>query len=187
MKKALKITGVYILLIFLDFSCSPPEHVLINDIEFSSATIKDRKDNREFNNYVETSVFKNDIVFIITEKLETVASLNLRLNDKCYATTFSKTYDNSILEESFSLKLDKDFTYRDILINANQNLFAIPEIRNQISIFITNQSFGDKIIEFSPSFIQDAIFSNEVYQVEFECKTTDNKLFKKVIEVKLEN
>jgi hypothetical protein len=187
MKKALKIIGIYILLIFLDFSCAPPEHVLINDIEFSSATIKNRKDKREFNDYVETSVFKNDIVFIITEKLETVTSLNLRLNDKCYATTFTKTYDNSILEESFSLKLDKDFTYGDILISANQNLFAIPEIRNQISIFETNQSFGDKIIEFSPSFVQDAIFSNEVYQVEFECKTTDNKLFKKVIEVKFEN
>ncbi|REG90442.1 hypothetical protein [Flavobacterium aquicola] len=187
MRKILKITGIYLLLIILDFSCAPPEHVLINGIEFNSATIKDRKDQREFNNYVETSVFKNDIVFIISENLETVASLNLRLTEKCYATTFAKTYDNSILEESFSLKLNKDFTYGNVLISANQNLFEIPEIRNQISIFQTNQSFGDKIIEFSHSFINDAIFSNEVYQVEFECKTTDNRLFNKVIEVKFEN
>lgn len=187
MKKALKIIGVYILLIFLDFSCAPLEHVSINDIEFRSATIKDRGDKREFNNYVETSVFKNDIVFAIAEKTERVASLNLRLNNKCYATTFEKIYENSILEESFSLKLDKDFTYKDILINANQNLLAISEIRNQISIFESYQAFGNKIIEFSPGFVQDAVFSNEVYHVEFECKTSDNKLFKKVIEVKFEN
>lgn len=187
MRKILKIIGIYLLLIIIDYSCVPPEHVLINNIEFDSATIKDKREQREFNNYIETSIFKNDIVFIITENIESVASVNLGLSEKCYATTFAKTYDNSILEESFSLKLNKDFTFRNTVISANQNLFGIPEIRNQISIFKTNQSFGDKIIEFSSIFVNEAIFSNEVYQVEFECKTSDNRVFNKMIEVKFEN
>ena len=188
MRKILKITGIYLLLIILDFSCTPPDdHVLITDISFKSATIKNKKSDRAFNDYVETSIFRNDIVFAITENIEDIVSLNIGLSEKCYATTFDKTYDNSILEESFSLKLNKDFTYKNNTITANQNLFEIPEIRNQISIFESNQAFGDKIIEFSTAFVKEAIFDNGVYQIEFECKTSDNRIFNKMIEVKFEN
>ncbi|CAD0007598.1 MULTISPECIES: hypothetical protein [Flavobacterium] len=194
MKKIFKITGIYLLLIILDFGCTPPEHVIINDIEFRSVTIKERKENHQYNSYVDTSVFKNEIVFAVTEKIVTVASLNLGLAEKCYATSLPETiYNNSILENTFSLKFNKDFTFRNQVISANQNLFEIKEIKDQISIFNnTNSIFNttdinsvnNKIIEFNSDFINEGVFINEVYEVEFECKTSDNRVFNKKIEVK---
>lgn len=187
MKKFLTILGLYFLLIIFGNSCGPEEIVFINDIRFESCTIKDRKEDRAFNNYVETKIFKNDVVFAIQEQIETVASLNLGLVEKCYATTFAKKFNNSILIESFSLKLNKEFTFNNQVISANQNLFTNTEIKNQISVFKSNQAFGDIIIEFNPSFMSEAIFVNGIYQIEFECKTTDNRVFNKIIEVTFEN
>ena len=187
MKKFLKIVGIYLLLIIIGNSCSPPEEVIINDIIFLSATIQERKEDRAFNDYVGTTIFKNDVVFAIGEQIETVAYLNLNFAEKCYATTFAKKYNNSILIESFSLKFNKEFTFKNQIINANENLFANSEIKNQISVFKSNQAFGDIIIEFNSNFKNQSIFTSDIYQVEFECKTSDNRLFTKIINVKFEN
>lgn len=187
MKKTLKILVIYLFLIVIDNSCAPPEEVIINGITFESATIKERKEDRAFNNYVGTTIFKNDVVFAIQEQIETIASLNIGLVEKCYATTFAKKYNNSILIESFSLQLNKEFTFRNQVINANENLFINSNIKNEISVFKSNQAFGDIIIEFNPSFMNETKFKNEIYEVKFECKTSDNRVFTKIIEVKFEN
>lgn len=191
MKKTLKTIGIYLFVIVLNQSCWPPDHVIINDIEFRSATIKNRKNNPQYNSYIETSIFKEDIVFVISEKIETVASLNFNLGEKWYAFSTPETiYDNSILEETFSLKFNKNFTFRNQQISANQNLFEIKEIKDQISIFNNSNSFeyrDNKIIEFNSDFMNDAVFSNDIYQVEFECKTSDGRVFNKKIEVRFEN
>lgn len=182
--------SIYLFLIVLSNSCTP-EHYLISDIDFSSATIKDRNDRREFNNYLPTNIFKNDIVFIISYHTDFITSIDLGFSNKCYAFTKRSIIDNELLESSFSIKLNHPFTYNNLTISENQNLLEIEDIKNQISIFENYQSFngggGDKVIEFSQNFKNLSHFSTDDYTITFNCKTSDNREFEKNIIVKFEN
>ncbi len=191
MKKTLKIIGIYLFLIVASQSCSP-EHYLISSIEFNGATVSERKNERELNNFKQTNVLKNDIVFIVSYHTDYIASLDLGLSGKCYAFTKGSVIDNYLLENTYSIKFDHPFIYKNVTINANQNLLEIDEIKNQIAIYETNNGYynglgADKVFEFSQSFKSESVFTTDDYEVTFNCSTSDNRNFEKKIIVKIEN
>ncbi len=65
MRKALKILVIYLFLTVISQSCSP-DHFLISNIEFNGATLSERNNQREYNNFKQTDILKNDIVFIVS-------------------------------------------------------------------------------------------------------------------------
>jgi hypothetical protein len=190
MIKILKILGIYLLLTVLSQSCSP-EHFLISGIEFNGATVCERNSQREHNSFIKKDILKNDIVFIVSYHYDFIASLDLGFSGKCYAFSKGREIDNYLLENTYSLKFDHPFTFNNVIINANQNLFEIDEIKNQIEIYETNNGFygmgADKVFEFSPTFKSESVFTTDNYEVTFKCSTSDNRNFEKRIVVKIEN
>ncbi|MBF4473222.1 hypothetical protein [Flavobacterium sp. HJJ] len=184
MKKVFKIIGIYLLIIVLSESCSP-QHYLISDIEFYGASIDVRNKEREYNTFTETNILKNEIIFIIGYKTKFIANLDLGLSAKCYAFKRGRINDNSLLENTYSLKFNHPFKYKNVTISANQNLLEIEEIKNQIEIY--DIFYDEKILEFSPKLKSESVFTPENYEVTFSCRTSDNKLFEKKITVKIEN
>ena len=172
-------------LIVLNQSCWPPDHYFISDIEFSGATISERNKEREKNRFTETDVLKNDIVFIIRTKIDYITSLDLGLSSKCYATSKDQVIDNYILENTYSLKFNQSFKYKNLTVNANTNLFEIDELKNQIQIY--NSSYADIVFEFSQEFKTESVFSSDDNEVTFNCSTSDNRNFETKIIVKIEN
>nr|WP_315258391.1 hypothetical protein [uncultured Flavobacterium sp.] len=184
MRKTLKIIGIYLFLIVANQSCSP-DHYFISDIEFSGATISERNKEREKNHFTETDVLKNDIIFIIRNKIDYITSLDLGISSKCYAFSKGEVIDNHILESTYSLKFDHSFKYKNLTVDANTNLFEIDELKNQIEIY--NGYGADKVFEFSQEFKTESVFTSDDYEVTFNCSTSDNRHFEKKIIVKIEN
>ncbi|WP_264563941.1 hypothetical protein [Flavobacterium sp. N3904] len=184
MRKLFKIIGIYLFLIVMS-ECWSPQHYLISDIEFNGATIYKRDKEKEFYIFTQTDVLKKDIIFRIRYNAKFIASLDLGLSAKCYAFKRGTVYDNSLLENTYSLKFDHPFKYKNATINANQNLFAIEEIKNQIEIYDTYDD--DKIFEFSKKLKSECKFTSDNYEVTFNCSTSDNKNFEKKTIVKIEN
>ncbi|PKB18449.1 hypothetical protein [Flavobacterium sp. 5] len=186
MKKILKIIGIYLFLIVVNQSCLN-EHDYISDIEFSGATGSNLNNEKNYNYFTKTDVLKNDIIFIIGYKYQSMASLDLGLSEKCYAFSGGQSIDNDILEDTYSLKFDRPFKYKNLIINANQNLFEIDEIKNQIKIYEGLSEGANKVILFSQEFKSESVFTSEDYEVTFNCSTSDNRNFEKKIIVKIEN
>ena len=185
MRKTLKIIGIYLFLIVVNQSCVS-DHYYISDLEFYGATVSERKEKKELNTLTQTDILKNDIVFIVKYKMEHyVAGLDLGLTEKCYAFSRGEVIDNYILENTYSLKFNHPFKYKNITINANQNLFEIDDIKNEIEIYQCNNA--DKVFEFSQNFKSQSVFTSDDYEVTFSCSTSDNKNFEKKIIVKIEN
>lgn len=188
MKKVLKIIGIYLLLIVANQSCWPPDHSLISDIEFNGAILRKTAKERANNQFDQTDVLKNDIVFMIRYNLDYVASIDLGFSGKCYAFSKGLVIDNYLLENTYSLKFNRPFTYKNLTIDANQNLFEIDEIKNQIEIYDCSGNYNvDKVFEFSPEFNNESVFTSDDYEVTFNCSTSDNRNFEKKIIIKIEN
>ena len=191
MRKALKILVIYLFLTVISQSCSP-DHFLISNIEFNGATLSERNNQRDYNNFKQTDILKNDIVFIVSYHTDFIASLDIGLSQKCYAFSKGRVVDNYLLENTYSIKFNHPFTYKNVTINANQNIFEIDEIKNQIEIYETNNGFynglgADKVFEFSQTFKNESVFISDDYEVTFNCSTSDNRSFEKKIIVKIEN
>jgi hypothetical protein len=184
MNKALKILGFYLILVFISGSCSP-DHFVITGIEFNGAKISERRNEREYNQFTQTNLLKNEIIFTLIYNAEFVASLDLGLSTKCYAFRKGIKIDNYLLENTYSLKFDHPFTYKNLTINANQNLFEIAEIKSQIEIY--DGYYVDKTIEFSQNLKNDCVFTSDDYEITFSCNTSDNRYFEKKTTVKIEN
>lgn len=186
MKKTLNFIGIYLLIIVFSQSCTP-DHYYISDIEFNGAKVSEINNEKNYNYFTNTNLLKNDIVFIIGYKFQYIASLDLGLSEKCYAFTKGQSIDNYLLESSFSLKFDHSFTYNNVTINANQNLFEIDEIKSQIRIYEGKSEGANKVILFSQEFKNESVFSSDNYEVTFNCITSDNRTFEKKTIVKIEN
>jgi hypothetical protein len=184
MNKALKMLGIYLILVVVSGSCSP-DHFLITGVDFSGAKAIERKNDREYNQFTQTNLLKDEIIFTLRYNTEFVASLDLGMSAKCYAFTKGTKIDNYLLENTYSLKFDHPFTYKNVTINANQNLLEIEEIKSQIEIY--DGYYADKIIEFSQNLKNDCVFTSDDYEITFNCNTSDNRYFEKRIIVKIEN
>jgi hypothetical protein len=185
MRKVSLIIGLYIFL-FIISNCSP-YHLLIKDIRFEGATLVKKSDEKQFNDYNATSIFTNDIVFVIS--YNSYDALFNNLSSNCYAQyDRGHVYDNKLLEETFSIKFDHLFVYNEDTISSYQNIFDFPSIKNEIEIFDNYESFdymgADKVISFSDSFCKGARFDTLNYNISFYCRTSDSLTFSKNISVK---
>lgn len=125
---------------------------------------------------------------MIRYNLDYVASIDIGLSGKGYAFSKGQVIDNYLLENTYSIKFDHPFTYKTLTITANQNLFEIDEIKNQIDIYDCSGNYNvDKVFEFSQKFKSESIFTSDNYEVTFSCNTSDNRKFEKKIIVKIEN
>ena len=79
--------------------------------------------------------------------MKQTASLDLGLSGKCYAFSKGEVIDNFIPEDSYSLKFDHPFTYKNVTIDANQNLFEIDEIKNKLRNKAQNELIDKRIEE----------------------------------------
>ncbi|MBW8331977.1 MAG: hypothetical protein K0M40_08150 [Prolixibacteraceae bacterium] len=187
MKRIAAIIGLYFVLFVMNISCRR-EHFLITGIRFESATLDKEKAEMRFNDYVPTSVFTKDIVFVISYETVFVALNSFNLNSNCHALTLGKIMDNKLLDETFSISLDHPFIYNSDTVKTNQNILENASIKKEIEIFESNQAFhnsgADKVFSFSDYFMKNAKFDTISYNVAFYCKTSDNIEFNEQISVK---
>lgn len=179
MKKVLVLSGIYLLMIICSVSCFKPDHLMITDIRFWGAAhnSKGALDS--------TSVFQDDVIFIISPHYEVVAGLNLI--QSCYAFKKALIHDNELLRDTYSIKFDRGFVYDNDSVTAEQDIFQIDKIKREINIFANvDGSAGPErceVLDFSDNFKNKVKFETGPYQVKFSCKTSDGLEFKKKINV----
>jgi hypothetical protein len=190
MKKLIAFLGLNLSLLILNINCKP-EHAHIFDIGFKPAVVINPSNERQFNDYDVTSVFKNDIVFIVSYHYEYVARLiNVNSGSECNAFKRALEFNNQLVDSTFSMKFGHPFVYNGDTINGDQNILENDKIRNEIEIFENFEAFdnsgADKVFDFSSSFIKKSVFDTAEYQVSFYCRTTDNLEFAKITPVKFQ-
>lgn len=187
MKKIAAIIGLYMLMIISSISCGE-EHYLITDIRFLGASLDFYGDEPKFNHYNATSVFEEDVIFVISYYTEYLyGSRNLNLIQSCYATSVPRVNDNELLHDTYSISFDRPFVYDNDTIVTGQNIFLVDKMKNEINIFETAMSFegsgADEVLDFGNDFINKVNFDTGIYKVTFSCKTSDNKDFIEQIDV----
>jgi hypothetical protein len=187
MRRIKILLGFYLLLIISSVSCRE-EHFLITDIRFLGANLNYSGSESKFNFYDSTTVFKKDIIFVISYHEKYIADIsNVNLIQKCNATSLAQILDNKLLRDTYSITFDKSFIYDNDTIIAGQNIFKIDKIKNEINIFETVMAFesagADEVIDFSQNFINKVRFDSGKYHVTFSCLTSDNQEFIKHIDV----
>jgi hypothetical protein len=128
--------------------------------------------------YRKISEFEYEIVFLVSYEREYMyLSESFNLQSQCYATSLGHADDNHVIRESFSLTLDKEFSYAGEIIGAGVDLLQYPAIAKEASFTEPphNKTLGI-VIEFSDAFVQNATFDSEPYTVTFSCRTSDDLL-----------
>jgi len=166
-------------------------HYRITDIRFGLAEIEENKYTDKSVSYNCTSVVKDKLIFIISHYEEYVSQyMYNELGSACYAFTKGRTIDNPLLEESFSLKLNKTFLYEGREIPKETNIFSVEEIYKEVDIYKTYNSFcgmgADKVLDFSDEFFKRAVFQKDEYKVSFSCRTCEGQVFNKTIIINFE-
>lgn len=95
---------------------------------------------------------------------------SINLINTAYATQCHEKWINSILADSFKLKLDKEFIYKGDTIPINEDILSIPEIR---SVFVSGYD-----IHFTSDFFLNSIFHKGEYVFKLIGKTSDNIVLK---------
>ena len=189
MKKAIVFIGIS-LLMCIGLNCRP-EHYIIKDIRFHLVKVEGEKDINELLIYEDSTISVNDkFAFIILCDIEYANEQNIVFNvgNTCYATTVPRRLDNSLLEETFSLKFDKSFVYDGKVIQKDTNLFGLEVISSEMKIEDrTGDSMDDsKNIIFNQVFFDKSVFEKTTYKITFSCKTSDGKEFNKNISMTFE-
>lgn len=187
MKKITALIGLYALMIMGSVSCNE-EHYLITEIRILGASLDYYGDEPKFNHYNSTSIFENDVIFVISYYTEYLYGwINTNMIQSCYATSVPKVNDNKLLQDTYSISFDRPFVYDNDTIASGQNIFLVDKIKNEINIFETAMSFesagADEVLDFSDDFIKKVKFDSGTYQVTFSCKTSDNLEFIEQIDV----
>lgn len=187
MKRITAIFGLYTLMIISSVSCRE-QHYLITDIRFLGASLDYYGDEPKFNHYNSTTIFEDDVIFVISYYTDFVAGLmKIDFVQSCYATSLPRVNDNELLLDTYSITFDRPFVYDNDTIVAGQNIFLVDKIKDEINIFETSMSFesagADEVLDFSDDFIEKVKFDSGTYQVTFSCKTSDNLEFIEQIDV----
>ncbi len=188
-------TCFLLLFLFVNITGCRVEHFLITGIKFSgieSDVLYGKNKNDRLEGYICTTEFKDQILFVVSyeRELQYVAgNISNGIGSKCYATSLGTAYDNSLLEQTFSICFNKPFDYAGQTYNADTNILDFPEILDEIKfIYDFNQGIccggTDIIIEFSDTFAQNASFSEDSYAVTFSCETSDKKFLQAETTVK---
>lgn len=184
------------LFLFVNITGCRVEHFLLTGIKFSAIEHhtyfygKDKKSRSE--GYICTTEFKDQALFAISFEREfqyRADNFGNGIGVACYARSLGTAYDNSLLEDTFSISFDKPFHYAGQTCNADTNILDFSEIRDEVKfIYDINKTVcggnSDIIIEFSDAFTENSSFIEEYYKVTFSCATSDEKFLQSYTPVK---
>jgi hypothetical protein len=155
-------------------------HYLIVGVELSPAEVFTfDSGGKTYYRYRPATEFKDKIIFRVTK--ETLRHLTDKIPEsesQCYAASIGKVEENTLLLETFSITIDRDFSYGDgDIIEADVDLLQFPAFVEEIAIIEPKAAHGSYyIIEFSDTFSRKALFDSEPYTVTFSCRTSDDLL-----------
>lgn len=131
------------------------------------------------------------IGFVIRSVNNCPSALNLnRLNliSSCYATTKCAEWQNALLESSYELRLDRQIILENDTILPNTDLLHVEKLKVGIKISTENDcKFIISTIDFSDEIREKLNVETGIYNVTFNCRTTDGKEFEKQRKVILKN
>jgi len=190
MKKKLVILFAIGISISILVACFPTEHYLIKDFNFYGTELKnphETKDEKKvFENVNDT--LRNKLYFgIMAHGVQYKATLNNLIN-QCYATSLPVKLDNTILLDELELKLNSDIYFESELIEKGTDLWNHPKLKNYKWFYISDNNYSLKfcgIIGFIDSFYDKVVIPQKDYTIELNCKTSDNQIINKSIELYL--
>ena len=192
MKKKLVILFVIGISISILVSCFPTEHYLIKDFEFYGAELKYPESTREENKFGQVNdTLRNNLYFLIVAKgeFQYSASLNkISLINQCYATSVPEKLDNTILLDELELRLNSDIYFESEIIEKGTDLWNHPKLK-EYKWFHSNEEYSRSVyygvIGFIDSFYDKVEIPQKDYTIEMTCKTSDNLIITKSIELYL--
>jgi len=96
----------------------------------------------------------------------------------CYATSCAETFENEILESSFTINCNKDFKYDNMEISAGTNFSDLNNLIINIS-----KKWGGIEIKFPNDFIILADFDKGDYEFDVNISTTDDVEFENKLNI----
>lgn len=172
-------------------SCFSTEHYLIKDFEFYGTELTNpnttKNEDKVFRNVSDT--LRNRLFFRIVSYGEYQYGYlnNLSLIDKCYATSVPEVLDNAIVLDELELKLDSEIYFESEIIEKGTDLWQHPKLR-EYRWFYKSDSYGASyyaVIGFIDSFYDKVYIPQKNYSIELTCKTSDNLMITKSINLYL--
>jgi hypothetical protein len=194
MKKKLAILFIIGISISILVSCFPTEYFLIKDFKLYGVELKNpnemKDENKEFRNVSDT--LRNKLffrVFGVSEWEYTASLKNISLISQCYATSRPKKLDNRILFEELELRLNSDIYFESELIEKGTDLWNHSKLKSYRWFYEYKKYDEDvwfsTIIGFIDSFYDKVVVPPKDYTIEITCKTSDNRVITKSIELYL--
>jgi len=110
------------------------------------------------------------------------------LINQCYATSRNKELDNSILFEELELRLNSDIYFESELIEKGTDLWNHPKLKDYRWFYKYDKYrtvWFNTVIGFIDPFYDKAVIPQKDYVIEIICKTSDNRVITKSIELYL--
>ena len=183
MKKVIILIGGYVFLgitIAMMQSCFLSYDDWITDIVFKGGNYPPNK-----NTDVDDLTKKIDFYVIAgSSQVNRFAGIkNIDLFSKCYAITKSAKWQNSLDISSFSMTFDRSFVFESDTIRAGIDILKLGRMISHISIDKNKEEPDSFVvfyqINFSPELKNQLTFESGEYEVNFSCRTTDEKEFSK--------
>lgn len=125
-----KFIGFLLFFLFVGTVGCRVEHFLITGIYLSPVEYYTSGSGRDaYSSYRTVSEFKDKIIFQVTEESEhqyTADEINLNTGSQCYATSLGYAEDNRLLRETYSMTLDKVFSYAGKRVESGVNILEYP-------------------------------------------------------------
>ena len=193
MKKKLVILFVIGISISILVACFPTEYYLIKDFEFFGIELKNPHEtideNKVFGNVEDT--LRNKLYFRIVAhgEFQYTASLNnISLINQCYATSRHEELKNTILLEELELRLSSDIYFDSEVIEKGTDLWNHPNLKNYKWFYTSDNDYWMSfygVIGFIDSFYDKVVIPQKDYTIKLTCKTSDDQLITKSIELYL--
>jgi hypothetical protein len=106
---------------------------------------------------------------------------NISLFQSCYATGCAQTFENEIVDSSFTISCNKDFKYNGLLIAAETDFSDLDKI-----VIYIEKKWGGVEIQFSKDFLDLTDFDKCDYEFKVNIKTTDNIYFENKLKVNMD-
>ncbi|MDL2313257.1 hypothetical protein LJC68_10325 [Bacteroidales bacterium OttesenSCG-928-B11] len=189
MKKKLVILFFIGISISIFVGCFSTEHNLIKDFEFFGIELTNPNEIEDKNFVSVHDTLRNKLYFRILAHGEyQYGYLNNRsLINQCYATSVPQVLDNTILLDELELRLNSDIYFESEIIEKGTDLWNHPKLK-EYKWFSETVKYGITFygdIGFTGVFYDKVSIPRKDYTVEMTCKTSDNQIITKSIELYL--
>jgi len=194
MKKKIIILLVVGIVTSIFVTCFPTEHYLITNFEFYGMELENPNEIVSENNkfrYVKDTL-KHKLFFKIEAngKVSDIVQNNIFLISQCYAIKRPTSLDNAILLNEMEVKLNSDIYFESEVIEKGTDLWNHPKLINYRWLHEHKSDDGHPtsfyaVIGFIDSFYDKVVIPQKNYTIELTCKTTDNRVITKSINLYL--